>query len=153
GASSGVAWSGRTSSASATPSRAAAARTSGAIVAAAALPHTAAPTSSATTNRGQRTASVRELLIEDAILEAVLGIAQQRHGLLARLADRDVDDVADLVRVGRRADRPLVRIEDLELDLGAGTQDRAAPAARAERTDWRHRQHVGAERQDRAVRG
>ena len=64
-----------------------------------------------------------ELLVEDALLEIVLGIEQQRHGLLARFADADLDDVAHFVRVGRRADRPLVRIEDVDADV----RDRRVP--------------------------
>src|SRR5690349_17517072 len=88
---------------------------------------------------------IRKLLVENPIFEIVLGIEQQIHRLVARFADRHFDHVAHLVRIGGRADRALVRIEHLELHLGACTQDRAAPASRAERTDRRHREHIGAE--------
>src|ERR1700761_1665226 len=138
-----------TISASALPCCAASALTCGATSTANAL------SADATTNRTMANAAflIRELFIEDAILKVVFGIEQQCNRLVARFANDDFDDVADFVGIGRRADRTLVRIEDLELHFGARAQDRAAPAPWAERTDRRHRQNVGAERQDGTMRG
>src|SRR3546814_3942398 len=55
--------------------------------------------------------SAGELLGQHPLLEVVLGIEQQGHRAVARLADHDLHHVAHLVRIGGRADRPLVRIE------------------------------------------
>ncbi len=59
---------------------------------------------------------------------------------------------AHLVRIRGRADRPLVRIENVDAHLGGGRKDRAAPAPWAERTQRRDREQVRSQRQDRAVR-
>src|SRR3546814_11164933 len=53
--------------------------------------------------------SAGELLRQHPLLEVVLGIEQTRHRTVARLADHDLHHVAHLVRIGGRADRPLVR--------------------------------------------
>src|SRR5690606_15047293 len=52
--------------------------------------------------------SGRELLAEDPLLQVVLGVEEQGHRAVARLLDGDLDHVADLVRIGGGADRPLV---------------------------------------------
>src|SRR3546814_14002299 len=63
-----------------------------------------------------RSRSAGELLGQHPLLEVVLGIEQQGHRAVARLADHDLHHVAHLVRIGGRADRPLVRIEHVETD-------------------------------------
>src|SRR3546814_11777762 len=72
--------------------------------------------------------SAGELLGQHPLLEVVLGIEQQGHRAVARLADHDLHHVAHLVRIGGRADRPLVRIEHGETDLRFGLEHGAAPA-------------------------
>src|SRR3546814_1197725 len=74
--------------------------------------------------------SAGELLRQHPLLEVVLGIEQQRHRTVARLADHDLHDVAHLVRIGGRADRPLVRVEHVETDLRFGLEPVAAPTSR-----------------------
>src|SRR5688572_5441887 len=88
------------------------------------------------------TISHHELLGEDAFLEVVLGVEQQRHRALARLADGDLDDVAHLVRIGGHAHRSLVGIKHAEAHFGVGLQQRSAPATWAERRDRRQRDHA-----------
>src|SRR5690606_5153279 len=73
-----------------------------------------------------------ELLAEDAFLEVVLRVEQQGDGARLRLADHHLDHVTRLVRVGGDADRPLVRVQDLEAHLGVGLEDGTAPAPRPE---------------------
>src|SRR5207342_137210 len=94
-----------------------------------------------------------ELLGEDPFLEVVLGIEQQCDRAIAGLADGDFDDVADFMRIGGGADRALERVEHAEAHLGIRLEYGAPPAARAEGGDRRQRDHVRAERQDRAVCG
>src|SRR4051794_22888932 len=78
----------------------------------------AATASSAISVAGSECMVVRisrsELLIENAVLEIVFRIEQQGDGLFARLADHHLDHVAHFVGIRRRADRPLVVIENVE---------------------------------------
>ena len=60
-------------------------------------------------------------------------------------------DVAELGVVGDRADRPVLRLQNLDLDPGMIRQKRSAPAARAEGGDRRQRQKGRVEGQNRAA--
>src|SRR3546814_20656126 len=60
--------------------------------------------------------SAGELLGQPPLLEVVLGIEQQGHRAVARLAANDLHHVAPLVRNGGHADLPLVRIAHVETD-------------------------------------
>src|SRR6202035_1950532 len=94
----------------------------------------------------------QELFLEDALVEIVFGVEEQREGDVAILPDLDGGDVADLGEIGAGADRPLVRLEDLERNLCAVRQEGAAPAARTEGGDRGQSEDAAAERDDRAMR-
>lgn len=59
-----------------------------------------------------------ELLPQDPRLESVAGIEQHGERLLRAFPHGDLDRVGDLTRVRGRRRRPLVGVEDLEVDCG-----------------------------------
>jgi len=91
--------------------------------------------------RGQIPFLGDELLVEDAFFEVVLGIKQQGDGAVERLTDVHFGDVADFVRIGAGAHRPLERIEYVDADFDIGAQQGAAPAPWPERGDRRQGDH------------
>src|SRR3546814_20130144 len=76
-----------------------------------------------------------ELLLDDALLEIVLGIEQQVQVDAGVLAHPDAGDVAHLGEVGGGADRPLGGLVDLEDHLRALRQHGAEPAPRETHAD------------------
>ena len=67
------------------------------------------------------------------LFEVELVVVEQRRLGVPVLVDLDGDDVACLGEVGDGADRPLVGFERVDADFRVVTQQRAAPAPRAER--------------------
>ena len=84
--------------------------------------------------------SVAELLGEDSLVEAVVGIEQHVHVDRMIHADLDGADGAHLVMVGDGSNRALVGFEHLDRDPRGVGKQRAVPAPRPERTDRRERQ-------------
>ena len=70
-----------------------------------------------------------ELLVQDAFFEAMAGIKQQAHSAALVFGDINAGDVADFSMISDRGDRALAVFQDLDLDLCAFWQDRAAPMA------------------------
>lgn len=98
-------------------------------------------------------ASGRELLIEDAFFEIVLGIKQKAQTYVPRFLDVDFHHLAYFGQVGNGTDGALVVVEDFEFHLGIPLQERAAPASWPKGADWRQGQRSGIERQDGAMGG
>src|SRR5579862_1133101 len=92
------------------------------------------------------TASVTELLAQDALVEAVTGIEQHVHGDAVVHADFDRADGAHLVVVCNGGNRAFFGLEHINGDARAIGQQSAAPAPRPEWTD-------GGEREQRRVDG
>src|SRR3984893_5156051 len=98
-------------------------------------------------------ASESKLLLEHPLFEIGLAVEQQSHRDVAVLVYLDRLHVARLAEIRDGTDRPLVGLERLYLHPRLVRQERAAPAAWAERADRGQREHAGAERDDRAVCG
>ena len=82
----------------------------------------------------------------------MLWIEQQGQRAFAVELDVDLRNIANLELIGNRADRAVFRLQHAKGDAGIVGQDRAGPAARAERADRCQRQQLGGERQDRPAR-
>src|ERR1700751_6338954 len=82
-----------------------------------------------------RDGSGSELFLDHPLFEVELAVVEQRRLGVPVLVDLDGDDVACLGEVCDGADRSLVGLERVDADLRMVTQQRAAPAPRAERRD------------------
>src|SRR6185437_6794486 len=100
----------------------------------------------------KRLASREELLLQHTLFEIVLGIEQHGQSDLAALAHGDGADIAHLGEIGGGADRPLLGLEHVDMNLGRQGQQRAAPAPWPERADRRQRENAGAQGNDRSMR-
>src|SRR5580700_11918770 len=83
---------------------------------------------------------VSELLAQDPLVEAMAGIEQHVHRDAVVETNVDGADRPYLVVVGDRGNRTFFRFQNLDRDVGAVRQQRAAPAPRPERANWRQRQ-------------
>ena len=81
-----------------------------------------------------------KLFHRDAIIERMFGIEQQSQRTVAIQRDFDRCNIADFALVCDRTDRAFAAFQNREFDDIAIGQDRAFPAARAERTDGRQGQ-------------
>src|SRR4051812_28277406 len=78
---------------------------------------------------------IGELLCQDAFVQVMAGVIQHGHGDGAVLGHVHGGDIADFEIIGHGADRPLAAFQNLQPDLGAMRQQRAAPAAGGGRRD------------------
>src|SRR5262249_31743784 len=83
----------------------------------------------------------------------MLWVEQKRERAFAVEGHFDPGDIADLILVGDGGYGPVLGLEDAKADRRIVRQDRAGPAAWAERADRREREHFRRERQNRAMRG
>ena len=76
-----------------------------------------------------RLASVPELLAQDPLVQAMAGVVQHDEIDVPVHGDMDPRHVAEFGMVGDRAHGPVLRLQDVDLDLGMVGQQRAAPPA------------------------
>src|SRR6185312_4488484 len=100
----------------------------------------------------RRAALAQELLFQHALFEIVLGIEEHGERNIGTLAHLDRGDVAHFGKVGGRADRPLLSLQNIESDPRRMRQQRAAPTPWPEGADRRQRQDIRGEGNDRSMR-
>ena len=84
--------------------------------------------------------SVKKLLGQDALVQAVASIEKHGDSGGAVLGHVDAADVPDFEIIGHGANRPFFGFENIETDLRPMRQERSTPTPGPEGTKRRHRQ-------------